>query len=100
MRNASSRRSSRDARRGARVATSENALLGHGARPAGGTVEILELRLDPRLEVVLADVGADRLDAVPPLLGRELERDVQRLRLACHIERVDADRPLADLLVG
>src|SRR4051812_12728556 len=77
-----------------------NALVGGRAGSAGRAIEIFELRLDPGLEVVLAHVGADGLYALPAILRRQLERHVERLRLAGDVEGVDADSPFADLLEG
>src|ERR671934_381096 len=62
-------------------------------------VQVDELGRDPGAEVVLADVGANRLQPRVPLLRGELQRGVDRLRLARDVERVHRERPLAELLV-
>src|SRR5690349_7367304 len=63
-------------------------------------VEVGELGAQPRLDVVLADVRADRLGAPAPLVRGQLERRVNRLRLPDQVERAHAEHPLAQLLVG
>src|SRR5437763_1566488 len=62
-------------------------------------VQVREDRADPVLEVVLADVPPQALQALAPLRERQLERLVNRPGLAGHVERVHRQRPLAELLV-
>ena len=57
------------------------------ARNRRDAVEIGELRVQPVLEIVLADVRADRLGTRAPLAGGQLERRVNRLGLADDVER-------------
>src|SRR4051794_16802931 len=73
------------------------ATLAHAVRCA---IQILELGVDPRLEIVVAHVCADLREPLAARLHGQLERLVQRLRLAGHVERVDGDHPVAELLVG
>src|SRR5439155_6044588 len=62
-------------------------------------VEIDQLSRDPGAEVVLAHVRANRFEPRASLLDRELERDMDRLRLPRDVERVHGERPFAQLLV-
>src|SRR6266568_2707875 len=55
-------------------------------------VEITQLGLDPRRDVVLPHVGADRVQPSLPLRLVHLECLVNRLRLPAHVERVDRER--------
>src|SRR5207247_10729669 len=49
---------------------------------SSAALEVLELPLDPGCDVVLANVGADRLEPLTPLGRRHRQRSVNRLRLS------------------
>src|SRR5262245_61701442 len=68
---------------------------GHAAE----TIEIVELVVCPRANVVLADVVRECRRAAVPLLLRHRQRPVEAFRHALDVERVDRDRPLAEPLV-
>src|SRR5436853_228199 len=62
-------------------------------------VEIRELRGKPRGEIVPPH-GTTNLPQAPPALARvHRERLVDRLRLSVHVERIDGQRPFAELFV-
>src|SRR4051794_15802057 len=62
-------------------------------------VEVDQLPREPVPDVVLADVRPDRLRAGSPVVVGELERSVDRVRLADDVERVDDEAPLGELVV-
>src|SRR5581483_7965735 len=60
-------------------------------------LDVAEQVADPARDVVLAHVLADRARALGTLGVRHRQRRVQRLGLARHVERVDGQRPRAEL---
>src|SRR5262249_50277426 len=68
----------------------------HGPRP----VEIRQLGGDPGGEIVRPHVRPDRLDALAPFRLPERECRVNRIGLPDDVERVHAQRPASELLVG
>ena len=63
----------------------------------GEAVERGELSVHPRVDVVRANVTADRLDPPSPFICVHLQRAVNRLRLRVHVERIHGDYPLTKL---
>src|SRR4051794_1537529 len=81
-----------------RLATGARAPPSAAYRSLGG-LEVVQLRVDPCLDRMRADMLADRLDPAAALLGRQHQCLVDRLRLAVDVERIHGQRPLADLVV-
>src|SRR5436189_1760612 len=69
------------------------------ARAGRRPLQVVQLRLDPRRDVVRADVVTDAGQPRAPLVAGHRERTMKRLCLAFHIERVDGECPLSELLV-
>src|SRR5215211_8251663 len=64
-----------------------------------GFVEVTKLAVDPLVDVVLAQMRPDRVEAPAPLVGAHRERLVKRLRLSGDVEGVYGHRPIPKLLV-
>src|SRR5215204_2495635 len=62
-------------------------------------VEVGELSIDPGSDVVLSDIGPDRVEPAPSLVLAHRQRLVERPRLAREVEWVHGERPLAELVV-
>ena len=73
--------------------------LAHGVTVRDATLEVGEQRVDPGGDVVLAHVGGDRVRPPRALVRRpSTSARVKRVGLALDVERVDRQRPLAELL--
>ena len=62
------------------------------------SVEVGQLRRDPGPEIVLADVGPDRLPPRAPLVLAERERELERVGDRRDVEGIDRNDPVLQLL--